>query len=592
MAKINRQFLINMGRGLGAKFLLAFVFFILLPSFIMGFWYYRQSVSETRDELLDTAVSNLDHLENLVSGTLENAVSVTNLILVNDEIDRILNRMDRSTTWGEQYDDLQVLAKVLEQYNTNTSVYRMRVYLSPDQFYSNQNVMFCDITALMDNGIYDRLLGEGSGKAWQLRKNHQDTPFVEPVSQIAYYVILRALVTSGKVNTIVFEVDIRESLLREVTRQYYLYDESSLYIVDAQGRIISAEDPELLDTNLYDELGLDAIPSAGLNRQEAGRYLIKKELSINDWSLVVEGSVDALSSSGTLPGTAMIILIVEIILAFFVTTVFFLRLDRRLHILADRMGSIDEYEKMPSLPEKSGDEIGRLTRYFNAMVGRIRDMINDVRRISDEKRSADIDLLLSQINPHFIYNALESINWKAIDREAFEVSKAITQLSRFLRLSLGKGAQTAPIRQEMEQIELYLGIQKDLINRPLTWEFQVDEAVAGYEMPRLVLQPLIENAIVHGILEKKDGTARIRIISSIRNDRIEFTIWDSGMGMSADKIADINAQMASSSASQYFALYNVNQRLVMHCGRESALHIDSAPGEYTRIDFSIPLPIK
>jgi len=165
-------------------------------------------------------------------------------------------------------------------------------------------------------------------------------------------------------------------------------------------------------------------------------------------------------------------------------------------------------------------------------------------------------------------------------------------LSRFLRLSLGKGAQTAPIRQEMEQIELYLGIQKDLINQPLTWEFQVDEAAAGYEMPRLVLQPLVENAIVHGILEKKDGAARIRITSFVRHDRIEFTIWDSGMGMSGEKIADINEQMTFPSASQYFALYNVNQRLVMHCGRESALHIESESGEYTQINFSIPLHSK
>jgi len=575
-------------QSLSAKFLLAFILLILMPSFAVGIWYYVYLMQETRDERLSAYWSNLTHTEKQVSNVLQNAVTVANQVSANDEVTRIINRIDQSQSWGNQYDDLNRLTRIMDQYQTYENIYRLRMHLTPAVFYANQNIYFCDLTRLNENGIYQRIIDEGRNYLWYLRRDYRETPYEQPVSQIGYFVQIRKLSASGSINTIVIEADILESILYDATRQFFLYNNSALYLIDDKGVIVSAVDKSMLGQPINTIGGLDQMPDIGVHPTNEGSYILRKDIPINNWSIVVKVSTSALSEYDALFKTVFLLLIFELILVFLVTTVFFLRLNKRIRKLATSMSNIRHYDHMPMLNDHRKDEIGLLTQCFNGMVCIVRNMINDVRRISEEKRATEISLLLSQINPHFIYNALESINSKAIHHEAYDISKSIIRISRFLRLSLSEGTQMISIGQEFTQIKLYLQIQTDLVKKHFTYALKYDEAFSAVLMPKLLLQPLVENAIIHGIMEKDADDAYIHVLCEQNTSGLTFTVFDNGAGIGKDEQEEIIKQRKSNAVPRFFALHNINQRLILKYGEDASLRIESEPGKYTKVSFTIP----
>ncbi|NLV85508.1 MAG: histidine kinase [Spirochaetales bacterium] len=462
------------------------------------------------------------------------------------------------------------------------------MHLTPTAFYANQNIYFCDLTRLNENGIYKRILDDNRNYLWQLRKDYRETPYEQPVSQIGYFVMIRQLSASGTINTIVFEADIRESVLNDTTQQFFIYDNRALYLIDNTGVIVSAAEKNMLGQSIQTVEGLSQIPDVGVHPTNEGNYVLRREIPINNWSVVVIVSASALSEYDVLFKTVFVLLFFELILAFLVTTIFFLRLNKRIRKLATSMSNIRHYDHMPTLNDHHRDEIGLLTQCFNGMVYIVRNMINDVRRISEEKRSAEISLLLSQINPHFIYNALESINSKAISHEAYDISKSIVRISRFLRLSLSEGTQMISIGQEFTQIKLYLQIQTDLIKKHFTYTLKYDEAISAVLMPKLLLQPLVENAIIHGIMEKDKDDTCINVSCEQNTNGLTFTVFDNGAGISKDEQEEIMRQRQTDAVPRFFALHNINQRLILKYGEDASLRIESETGKYTKVSFTIP----
>ncbi len=575
-------------QSLSAKFLFAFMLFILLPSFAVSIWYYNYLMQETRDERLSAYWDNLSHIEKQVSNVFQNVVTVTNQITSNDEVTRIINRIDQARSWGQQYDDLNKLTKIMDQYRSYENIYRLRMHLTPTAFYANQNIYFCDLTRLNENGIYQRIIDEDRNYLWYLRRDYRETPYEQPVSQLGYFILIRQLSASGSINTIVIEADIRESVLNDTTRQFFLYDDSSLYVIDDNGVIVSAADKSILGQPINSIDGLNQIPDIGIHPTNEGSFTLRRDIPINNWSIVVKVSASALSEYDVLFQTVFILLIFELILTFLVTTIFFLRLNKRIKRLATNMSNISHYEHMPTLRDQHKDEIGLLTQCFNGMVCIVRNMINDVRRISEEKRSTEISLLLSQINPHFIYNALESINSKAISHEAHDISKSIIRISRFLRLSLSEGTQMISIGQEFTQIKLYLQIQTDLIKKHFTYTLKYDESISAVLMPKLLLQPLVENAIIHGIMEKDTDDKCINVSCEQNTNGLTFIVFDNGAGISKDEQEEIMRQRQIDTVPRFFALHNINQRLILKYGEDASLRIESEPGKYTKVSFTIP----
>jgi two-component system sensor histidine kinase YesM len=209
------------------------------------------------------------------------------------------------------------------------------------------------------------------------------------------------------------------------------------------------------------------------------------------------------------------------------------------------------------------------------------------------KTEADMQALQAQINPHFLYNTLSSIHWMALMNQDHQTADMVGNLSDFLRFSLNKGAQFTSVEQEIAHVRHYANIQAIRYPDQFDIVFAIDSQLYLKKILKLLLQPLIENALVHG-LQKKPGKGAISVHASLQGSLMTFTVEDSGAGIAADKLAHIRTRLnepeeVRGESKDHYGLRNVNLRLLLHYGADAGLKIESTEGVGTIVSFSLPV---
>ena len=234
------------------------------------------------------------------------------------------------------------------------------------------------------------------------------------------------------------------------------------------------------------------------------------------------------------------------------------------------------------------DEIAALGKSYNDMIDRVKKLLEQVESGQKEKNAMQLKLLQAQINPHFIYNTLDMLRYKALEYQADEVAGITSALSSFFRISLSRGREFITLNEEAEHAYLYLYLQQMRYPGKLDYDIDLEEGLEEVPVPKLVLQPLVENALMHGL---KPALYRGRITVKIRAagpERIELRVEDDGAGMDPETLQKVQQALSSGSQGSGFGLYNVHQRLILAYGKESGLHLQSAVGEGTAVWFFVP----
>lgn len=288
-------------------------------------------------------------------------------------------------------------------------------------------------------------------------------------------------------------------------------------------------------------------------------------------------------------------------------------------LLAYQMtGSLRRLEKRMSCVQKGDfdarffypykDEVGSLAKSFNYMVGEIQRLVEKqeetieelkqerdyVGEVQKQKRKAELKALQAQINPHFLYNTLNAITWQAADQGAEEISILSNALGKFFRISLSKGAEMITLKEELEHVRSYLDIQSIRYHDRLNCQIEVSEEWMECRMIKLILQPLAENSIYHGIKEKR-GSGQIRIWAEEFFDSqkqcLKLIVWDDGAGIPDDKLKTINQALEEGKTdhSDGYGIYNVNERLRLFYGEEYGLSYESEEGQWTKAVLMLPL---
>ena len=262
-----------------------------------------------------------------------------------------------------------------------------------------------------------------------------------------------------------------------------------------------------------------------------------------------------------------------------------------LHALCDSMKKFKKGDFSQYVEYEAGDEIGEVTRGYNDMVHNIGELIDTTYILKLRERESELNTLQAQINPHFLYNTLDSIYWKALADGNDDTAEMVYSLSRIFRLSLNRGQGMTTVEKEIELVEHYLSIQKKRFNEKLDYSIDVDDSIRQYIMPKLVLQPFVENAIVHGIEQEGKGGS-VSVLARKEENRLYFVINDSGKGMSAEQIKRLfnreAGEVNTSKTPGGYAISNVYERLKLRYKDEFELLIESREMEGTKITISIP----
>lgn len=241
--------------------------------------------------------------------------------------------------------------------------------------------------------------------------------------------------------------------------------------------------------------------------------------------------------------------------------------------------------------EESDEELAELGEGFNQMVERIGNLVEDIRVEQLNLRATEQKLLQAQINPHFLYNTLDTIVWLAEANQTEQVVMMVTALSDFFRTTLSKGRDYITVQEEESHIRSYLKIQQFRYQDILDYEIDIPEEMYRYQILKLTLQPLVENALYHGIKNKR-GKGRIRVTGCLESGRLVFLVQDNGQGMTQERLAQVQREMSKNQADSKdpsgFGLFNVVQRIKLNYGAQYGIWISSIFMEGTEVRVEIP----
>ena len=249
------------------------------------------------------------------------------------------------------------------------------------------------------------------------------------------------------------------------------------------------------------------------------------------------------------------------------------------------------------LEEKLGgnDEISQLYDYLSVMIWRIQRLLAQVyqekihaERLKSSQKDAEFKMLTSQINPHFLYNTLETIRMKARINKQYEIEELVKMLGKILRSSIQAGSKDMTIREEVELAEYYLKIQQYRFGERIQYQIYVEEGTERQKILPLLIQPLVENCIIHG-LEGSEDVGHIDICVKRSGQNVVITVTDDGAGICGEKIAEIRRELAGNrTKGEHIGICNVHQRVRLRYGEEYGVTVESIGGEYTRVEITLP----
>ena len=326
---------------------------------------------------------------------------------------------------------------------------------------------------------------------------------------------------------------------------------------------------------------------------QGGSYQIRSELSpYTGWRTVGVFSMDeVMSSVNTIVYILFTCVIISLVLVVIVSFKFSRTLTNPIFKLKRLMKQAESGDLTVRFNFQHNDEIGELGQSFNHMIARIDQLIQMVYVEQENKRTAEMKSLQEQIKPHFLYNTLDTISWMARDYDAEDIVRLVDALTNMFRIGLSHGKDIITVKEEITHVSNYLYIQKIRYKDKLNYVIHVDESLYAVEVPKLILQPLVENAIYHGVKAKRGG-GTITITGVPEGENLVFTVQDNGAGMPQEKVEELNRRMSERSVldeQKSFGLFYIRERIQLCYGKGYGVHVESTLGEGTRVTITLPL---
>jgi len=323
-------------------------------------------------------------------------------------------------------------------------------------------------------------------------------------------------------------------------------------------------------------------------------FMVEIRSSYSNWKLVmVQPEKELYEQTQQINTFTFVIIGISILLALWVSWVVYSGIYTPLERLSYGMKQVRIGNFEIQLPNRRKDELGYVTNSFNQMVLDQKHLIEDYYEQQLRLSKTELQFLQSQINPHFLYNTLDSIYWTAKNYDADEISEMVLNLSKFFRLSLNKGRELLLLKESIEHLHYYIRVQQLRFINLFEVEYQVEENTESLPILKLLLQPLVENALLHG-LEKQMSGGKLIIGSRIAEDILILEVWNNGISITPERLAYIRKQLEIStidreSNGDLFGLKNVVARIKMYYGKEAEFHLDSNEDEGTLASIQIPL---
>ncbi|MGG6313491.1 sensor histidine kinase [Paenibacillus macerans] len=574
------------------KLLISYIVVVMIPVLIVGVAvtaYFRQ---QAMDRAIAQTTNNVEKVKTRTATMLRVPTDISDIFMLDQGLQSIVDT---------RYADVLDLTKAYLAYDDFRDYVRQYREISGIRFYYDNptlinNLELIPVNEDIETSYWYKQAMSGKSIGWFYINDNQEIPVrkLSLVRQISFEDTRK----SGVLMVVMNQDELNRMLQQEPFETL---------ITDDLGYVVAAKNPSLVGKTLEAlDYGID------LRTQQKGTFKVDvqgepsylvvdtltPESSMNGLKFISVFATEPIvkdANTVSLIGLLIILLVLLIALVFvyivsFLTTSRMLRLSRHLNRLA--LGDLTVVSRIDG-----NDEIGQLSRQFNYMVESIRRLMNQVVETTEQnnalelaQREIKLKMMASQINPHFLFNALESIRMNAHLKGDKEIANVVRMLGKMMRKNLEAGRESTPLKEEMEMVGSYLEIQKFRYEDRLKFTLDIDPAAAAVRVPPLIIQPLVENAVVHGVEDKEEGV-HVEVKIEVKDGLVYVSVRDNGMGMTPERLDEVMRFIGGAKEPEQgrIGLRNVHQRLVLSYGEEHGLLIASESGAGTQISFTIPL---
>lgn len=543
----------------------------LIALFMMIFWYgysslsqtYLQDVNRQTTNNLENNIQKIEdiHVKTLSSQTIQNQLrSINERGMDSYRLQQCQRLIERELAVEALYASYVVSVSVISLDGTESSVKKMEI----------GGTLF---------GFSEEEIYEANGTTlWGLAGDEGRICSAKAILD------LKTMQPIGYIN-IIYENSYFGEILKDISQEYsgasYLVDEKGIITVTNREEFLGEEFP--LDVESLREFGKARYDM--LSNTQAFYYVGSR--MPNGWVLVQTVSTREFNRRLQLFLWITVgVVLVVLVISFFCIRLATSRITQPTQELVKSMKTLGKDDKYPRVKVVTKDEIGMIGTEYNKMAENIETLIEKVYKMELTQKQAELEFLQMQINPHFLYNALDTISWMALEKGDMDISEMTIALAELLRATIQKESFIS-LEEEMKTVKDYLLIQKERFGEKVSVHYEVDQETLECQVPNFILQPLIENAIIHG-LEPKIGKGMLNISVQIQDERLFFVIEDDGVGMDEKEIFFLYQKCRENDTKKSIGLKNVYRRLLLCYGEGSLLQIEGKKGEGTRVSFSIP----
>lgn len=565
-----------------------FCIFIGINSYVSSKDSAKQALDSSR-KMLQQAKSSLEYKTIYIKNALD-------MLSLNDTIQELLftSSSSYSDDIGSWMNDRDKFAKLLYslQSNPDLSAGQVQLYMSDGLAKVSETEEFLNMDRAAGSKWFNEMKSTG-----EVYRSFPSQYFSETGKE-KYISFLRIIPRPLDVNNAagIIKADVPEKNIKGVLSQALFSKNTEVILINRNNEIISSagntDTPNSSKyakalTNMdYGKLHNRLWQTVNLDNEKI--LLGVESIEKTDWKLVLVVPYKDILELNTKSRNQMILILV-ILLPLTIPLSFWVAASstKRIRDLISHMRMVVHGNFNISILPSNNDEIGELTHNFNYMLTRMAILVEQQYQLGQEVKSMELKALQAQINPHFLYNTLDLINWMSIKYNAPKIGEVITSLSKFYRLSLSKGEDVVPIKNEIDQVNAYVQIQNMRFDNEISFVIDIPEELFECKILKITLQPLIENSILHGIFEKESESGTIKIGGLLKDDKISIYVEDDGVGIPEEKLENL-LKCVDTKELHGYGVRNIHERLQLKYGSEYGLFYTSTVGAGTVVEVRIP----
>ncbi len=565
--------------------ILTFYSAILILSVILSAFIYQKIYNHTLSEKVsEVSVQTLHSISSNIFSMLDNAQNLSKVILASDEIQDSLKRVkDKKISYVDSERIINThVSKFIEAFPFISSIY---IFDTQNQRYGIDKLPLksLKINRISEANWYQDAIDAQGGFILRLNAGdiYEDLAGEKYISLIR---IINDIYTQKPLGTLI--LNISESSFKDSYKEILDEYGTDIMILDQNNNTV-VNFSKIQVPNIYRLLDTESEDSMVENINGSDYLISRLKMSKYDWSIISTIPFEELSKeSYTFNFAALSILVFNAFLMFLGAIAISRMISTPIKKLLNSMKGVEKGEFNKVDIEAGNDEIGSLRDAYNIMITEIQNLINKVVQEQKIKRKAELNVLQAQVKPHFLYNTFDAISSLALAGKNDQVYKVMKFLGSFYRVSLSKGSEVITINEEIDVVNNYLSIQKVRYGDIFDIHYEIDDRASHYKIPKLVLQPLVENALYHGIKPKGEkGNIYVRV--KYNDPNIEISVEDDGVGMKEEIIHKILKNNYGQDKKTSFGLRGTIERLKIFYGINDPVSIESS-AEGTKVILKIP----